>query len=93
MIETERLTKKKPKQRVEKAIPMAPPVNSDDAGWYGSYIPHFKNANQFIKEKVEMLQDDFCIYLTQKEIDHLHTLKTENDINLAVRGIINKHWE
>lgn len=58
-----------------------------------SYIPRFKNAGQFIEEKIDMLRNHFNIDLTYEDIAHLCELKTENEINAAVKGILNKYWE
>lgn len=56
------------------------------------YIPDFKTAKKFAEAKIEMLERDFRIRLTDKQRLHLLTLKTERDINAAVRQIINDSW-
>lgn len=58
-----------------------------------SYIPKFENPNQFIEAKIKMLRKEFRIKLTNDEINHLYELKTEVDINAAVKTIINNHWK
>ena len=66
--------------------------HSDD--YFGAaYIPEFTTAAQFVEAKVEMLRDQFCIRLTEEDIAHLKSFKTENEINTAVKGILNKYWE
>lgn len=56
------------------------------------YIPSFKTAIAFAEKKIEMLEKDFKIQLTDKQKLHLKTLKTEREINAAVRQIINDAW-
>ena len=58
-----------------------------------SYIPKFKNPEQFIEEKLEMLFHQFKIHPTNDEIAHLYEMRTEGDINLAVKTILNNHWK
>ena len=65
-----------------------------------SHAPQFKNADQFIKAKLRILENDFCIHPTETEIEHLNDIareseikgwddrKTEAAINCAVRQII-----
>lgn len=55
--------------------------------------PSFVTSEQFIKEKVKMLQDHFRIKLTDADMEHLWSLETETEINAAVKTIINNHWE
>ena len=57
-----------------------------------SYVPEFKTAMKFAEKKIEMLERDFKIQLTDKQKLHLKTLKTEREINSAVRQIINDAW-
>ena len=63
-----------------------------DQAYKLSHAPQFKNAGQYIKAKLRVLVNDFCIYPTKTEIEHLYELKTESEINRAVRQIINDHW-
>lgn len=51
----------------------------------------FKNPQQYIDVKIRMLRDDMCIKLTKEEIAHLNELKTRNDIDRAVRALIERH--
>lgn len=55
--------------------------------------PKFTTSEEFINTKIEMLQEDFCIHLTEKDIEYLQQFKTEYSINAAVKAIINKYWE
>ncbi len=57
-----------------------------------SYVPEFKNPAKFAEKKIEMLERDFKIKLTDKQKLHLKTLTTEREINAAVRKIINEAW-
>jgi hypothetical protein len=56
------------------------------------YVPNFKTAKKFAEAKIDMLERDFKIKLTDKQRLHLLTLKTERDINAAVRSIIDSAW-
>lgn len=58
-----------------------------------NYTPKFETPGQFITDKIEMLREHFRINLTAEDIDYLCQFKTENEINAAVKGIINKYWE
>ena len=71
--------------------PYAGGIDADKA-YKLSHAPQFKNAEQFIQAKLKMLVNDFCIDLTETEIEHLYGLTTESEINCAVRQIINDHW-
>lgn len=67
---------------------------SDQPGDYeASYIPQFVDAVSFANTKIDILRDDFRIPLLDSDIKHLRSLKTENEINAAVRAIINRYWE
>lgn len=57
-----------------------------------SYVPEFKTAMKFAEKKIDMLEKDFKIKLTDKQKLHLKTLSTEREINAAVRKIINDAW-
>lgn len=73
-----------------------PETNSKGYDIYPSgaaYIPEFTTAREFADAKIEMLREQFCIRLTKEDTTHLRSLKTENEINAAVKSIINKYWE
>lgn len=55
-------------------------------------VPRFKDAPQFIAKKIKMLEKDFKIHLTQKQLEHLWSLESEGDINIACRSIIDQAW-
>lgn len=65
----------------------------EDGDFTASYIPQFTTAEEFVNAKIEMLRGPFCINLTQEDIDYLRSFKTENEINAAVKGLLNKYWE
>lgn len=56
------------------------------------YMPKFTTPEEFVKAKIEMLEMDFLIELTDEEKAHLKRLKTEHAINAAVSSIIDRHW-
>lgn len=64
----------------------------DDTDFVASYVPQFTTPEEFINTKIKMLKKDFYIDLTDDDIAHLREFKTENEINAAVKGIINKYW-
>ena len=48
--------------------------------------------NLYREEKLTILQVDFCIDLTQEEINHINSLTSEIKIDQACLGIINNRW-
>lgn len=58
-----------------------------------NYIPKFHTPGQFIDDKITILREHFGIKLTAEDIAHLCEFETENEINAAVKGILNKYWE
>jgi hypothetical protein len=64
-------------------------VYPEDASW----MPEFTTAKEFAEAKIKMLKEQFYIQLSTDDILHLRSLKTETEINAAVRAIINKYWE
>ena len=70
-----------------------PDVNEDrDSVNYGC-IPKFDTPEKFIDEKIEMLRDHFYIQITDEDIAYLRQFKKENEINAAVKSILNKYWK
>jgi FPC/CPF motif-containing protein YcgG len=57
-----------------------------------SFFATFVTPEQYIEAKLEMLRDDMHIEPTVKELEHLREMKTEINIDIAVRGIIDRHW-
>lgn len=68
------------------------PSEVDEQHFRSELIPSFKTAALFAEKKIEMLERDFRIQLTYEQKLHLKTLKTEREINAAVRQIINDAW-
>lgn len=68
-------------------------INDPESEFQPTYIPKFENPNQFIEEKIKMLHRHFKIHPTDAEINHLYELKTEGDINAAIKTILNNHWK
>ena len=45
---------------------------------------------QYIKEKLRMLQKDFCIPLTAEQIAHMKSLKTDTQVDNYAYDLINQ---
>ena len=50
------------------------------------------SLRQYKKEKIQMLQRDFCIKLSEEDIAHANTLTTEVQLDKWALGIINREW-
>lgn len=70
-----------------------PVLNDPESEFSPTYIPKFENPEQFIEAKLEMLRGHLKITPTIEEINHLYELKTEYEINAAVKTILNNHWK
>jgi hypothetical protein len=57
-----------------------------------AYIPDFTTPEQFIDEKIKILREDFYINITEEDEAYLRSFKRQNEINTAIRGLINKYW-
>lgn len=57
-----------------------------------SYFATFVSPEQYIEAKLDMLQNEMYIKPTAEELEHLREMKTEANIDMAVRGIIDRHW-
>lgn len=60
-----------------------------------SYNPKWKgNASKYLEAKLKILMDKqgFCITPTEREMEHLETLKTQTEIDNAILSIINNRW-
>lgn len=44
------------------------------------------------KMKLRMLQRDFCIKLTDEELEHANTLTTEAQVDQFCIGVLNNRW-
>lgn len=56
------------------------------------WLIEFENPRQYVDDKLKMLQTEMYIQPTYEEIKHLYSLKTEGDIDRAIKTIINNHW-
>ena len=50
------------------------------------------SLRQYKKEKIQMLQRDFCIKLSEEDIAHANTLTTEVQLDKWALGILNREW-
>ena len=57
-----------------------------------SWYPRFLNSKQYRDAKLRILREDMCINPTPDELDHLNSLKTENEIDRAIHSIMERHW-
>lgn len=65
-----------------------------------SWVPYVesekpkRNAslNTYRKQKLRILERDFCIRLTEEEVNHANSLKTEAQIDQFFLGCINRRW-
>ena len=60
------------------------------------YNPKWKgDPNKYIDAKLKILEDNrgFGIKLTEEELAHIRTLKTQVAIDNAIWTIINNRWE
>lgn len=58
-------------------------------GWDCS---NYTDPESYATRKIDMLQKEMYIDLSEKDILHLKTLKSRGAIDAAVRAIINKYW-
>ena len=48
------------------------------------------SLSQYIKEKLRMLKEDFCVKLTYAEVTHLKSLKTEIQVDQYAHDLLVK---
>ena len=46
------------------------------------------SIEEYRYEKIRMLEDDFCIDLSDDELDHFNSLETEGDIDAYAHDIL-----
>lgn len=51
-----------------------------------------ENINTYRKRKIKIMERDFCIKLTQAEIDHINELPTACAVDAYCIDIINSRW-
>ena len=44
----------------------------------------------YIRDKIKMLQNDFCIKLTPGEVNEMYKCNTHRAVDIYVRGILNR---
>ena len=49
------------------------------------------SLKQYKNEKIRMLTEDFCMPLTESEIEHIRSLKTEIQVDNYVRTLFDKY--
>ena len=48
---------------------------------YGYTGPQYKNLQEYISIKLNMLLNDFCLKLTEADVEYMRSLKTEADVD------------
>lgn len=48
---------------------------------------------QYKANKIKILQRDFCMHLTDKEIEHLNALLSETEVDRYIRELMHKRWD
>lgn len=56
-------------------------------------VPAFVDPDKYVDDKVKMLEEEFMIKISYDDTVYLRQYKTENEINAAVKGLINKYWK
>ena len=57
------------------------------------HVPVFTTPEKYIKAKLKILERDFLIRPTVKELEHVMSLETEYEIDTAIRKIIIDHLD
>ena len=57
-----------------------------------TYNPTFRNTEQYLKQKLKILTEHFCIAPTRKQMEHLRTLKTQCAIDNAILSIMDAYY-
>ena len=52
----------------------------------------FDSPEKYAESKIRILELDMCIHPSEEERGHVLSLKTRNDIDRAIRVIINRAW-
>ena len=52
-----------------------------------------ENIHTYRKRKLKIMERDFCIALTQAEIDHINKLPTAGAVDAYCIDILNDRWE
>lgn len=57
-----------------------------------TYNPIFRNSSQYLKQKLKILTEHFCITPTSEQMAHLRTLKTQCAIDNAILSIMDAYY-
>ena len=57
-----------------------------------TYNPIFKSPKQYLKKKLEILTEHFCIKPTRDQMIHLQSLKTQIAIDNAILSIMDDYY-
>lgn len=55
-------------------------------------FPKNMSFKQYKKQKLKILERDFCIHLTEEEQERWNNLTTEAQVDQFFLGIINNRW-
>ena len=55
-------------------------------------VSEFVDCKQYVESKLEMLQKEMYIQVSDYEVKHLRSLSSQSAIDAAVRSIIDRHW-
>lgn len=61
--------------------------------FHATYIPKFTTLEKFVDAKIEMLNEQMCMDLTENDISRLRNCKTDVAVDNMVRLIIKEHWD
>ena len=57
-----------------------------------TYNPIFKTPKQYLKKKLEILSEHFCITPTQDQMIHLQAMHTQIAIDNAILSIMDDYY-
>lgn len=59
----------------------------------GVHSDRCQTVEEYADVRINILERDFMIKLTDEEKDHVKSLKTETAVDAAIRAICKKRWE
>ena len=68
-------------------------INDTEAYSTSAHSPIFRNPRQYLKKKLAILTDHFCIEPTSDDLIHLKTLQTKIAIDNAIISIMNRYYD
>lgn len=57
------------------------------------YTDRCQTLDDYRKVRIDIIENDFMITLTDEEKEHLNSLTTETAIDNAIRAMCKKRWE